>query len=822
MSGTWTVAGGEMRTADSDAELFHQREADTPYVVTISIRGEHLGDQLRVLVGVSEDRSTYLYAQVTLGEGMSIAKQDGTVLASVVVPQLTAEEWHTLRVCLSFVTDQRITAVVTTASGVKRYTYYADVGSTYNQSSIGIGTGHVTLLASFDDFTWQRQQTENDPECPTCTVNCVYGSLVCEDTSDWEIVSGSWTCGTTNSADAILKLRTTQPENIHHHRVHGLISSTEDGGQVVFYVRYKDPTTYLAGRATFGDCGKLELIQNGAVIESLNVGPLTSENNRHEGTERLYPQHFFCVVYDGAYLSAHLGPGGGQSQSLSDQYEWLYRHVRASVTPDQDGIYAAIGTGANPGTITISDLFVSTPYSAQHPFCDTCFTCALTAGGIPDIPNQCEFTYHGSVRPLNDEYLEPIGVILSTVNSYAAYKGNVGADDAYLDVTFRGTVSGQVFRVYINNDGDTSGLWAEVEIKDDTRTIFRLSTGANIETTDPVRTGEEHQLLICLDGTSLIAMLDPGDPIGDAPGAAALYGIVSPPQTGRHVVFEQLGMNGDLYVISPYYARGTVPRHAGVSSGPVDCGRCLLECACCLGGRLPTEFVVDIRDIEFSNYIGSTFTGVGSPLAEVACGVAAVSYPAVRDPGRVCREIPGTYVVPFALPCIYEYASEVRTWKLNDEPTGGGDDFWYCWQLFIRAAICCTPTTDGTVGACATIGQCIDTPPGHFRVGVAIEMRAYGHTPTPGSPPCGVDPVFGNQPSLLSRHVSFYYSDPLPEGTDCFAFDELELRPLSWNIVDDPTCIGSSNDCNNCGVLVFNGPNRVGWTSAHSVYLSSL
>lgn len=820
----WTVTGGVMTTGDAQAEIFHGQEHATPYIVTVKVKGTAAGDQLRVLVGANAARSTYLIAQLTIGTGLlQLLNETGTVLATVTVPQVTVGDWHTLRVCLGFTDGGRILANVTTAANTKRYVYTSGVSvpSTYNQPSVGVGTGNLSGQASFDNFLWQQEQSEDDPDCPTCSVNCVFGSLICEDTSDWQAVAGNWTCGATSDDNAILKLLTTQPENIHHHRVHGLVSATHDGSQALFYVRYKDPTTYLAGRITFGACGKIEILQDGVVLDSLNVGPLTSEDNPFEGTARLFPQHFFCVVYDGTYLSAHLGPGGGQAQSLSDQYSWMYRHLRAEVTPDDDGLYTAIGTGANHGTVTMEDVFVSTPFSATHPFCDTCYNCTLTAGGIPDIPHPCEFEYTGSVRPLHDDYLDPIGVILSTAGSYAAYKGNIGVSDAYVEVAFRGTVAGQTFRVHVNTDGAPTGPWAEVEIRD-SGTRLRLSTGVSRETITPVKPHETHRLRICLSENTIIAELDPEvrllEPESGQLGYyiysnATLMGAVSP-ATGKYVVFEQLGTYGDLSVISPNYSRSSVPKPAGVSVWPVKCGECMIDCPCC-GTGSPSEMIVNIPDIEYSGNLGGGITII----------------PCRADPGlptessRICREIPGAYVVPLVLPCIYEYASEKRIWQTNDAPPGEGDDSWYCWQLFIRVVMCCSPTTDGLLATCATIGQCVPTPPGYFRVGVTIDMRTHGHSPPPGYTPCveHFDLPAGSQPALIARHVSSYYSDPIRSGEDCFKLYDVELHPVTWNLYQDPSCLGGPHDCNSCGTIPTDshGNRLPAWTSAFSVFVSS-
>lgn len=817
----WTVTGGVLTTTDAQAELFHGKDYVTPYIVTVKVKGEYAGDQLRVLVGANATRTTYLIAQLTIGGSglLQLMNQAGTVLASVAVPNATANEWHSIRVCLGFADGGRFLAIVTTASGTKRYAYATLVPSTYNQPSVGVGTGHLTRQAFFDNFLWQREQTAEEPECPPCSVNCIFGSLSCSDTSDWQSVSGQWNCGTTYDDHATLKLLTTQPEDIHRHRVYGLVSATHDNSQALFYVRYKDASTYLAGRITFGACGKVEILQNGIVLDSLNVGPLTSITNPFDATDRLYPEHFFCVVYDGTYLSAHLGPGGGQSGTLSDQYASMYRHLRAAVTPDEDGIYTAIGTGANPGSVTMDGIVVSVPFSDTHPLCDTCYNCTLTASGIPDIPNQCEFHYVGSVRPLNDGYLEPIGVILSTAGSYAAYKGNIGVSDAYVDVLFRGTVDGQKFRVHVNTPGTATGPWAEVDI-DQSGTRMRLSTGASRLTTTAVKPNETHRLRICLSDTRIVAELDPEvrllEPESGQIGYyiytnATLVGTVSP-ATGKYVVFEQLGVDGDLQVITPNYSRGSVPKPAGVSVWPVKCGECTADCPCC-GTGAPFEMIVNIPDIEYSGRLGGGIT-----ITECR-----------EDPGvptessRICQEIPGAYVVPFFLPCIYEYASEKRIWQINDEPPGEGDDTWYCWQLFIRVVICCNNNSDGLNATCATIGQCVTTPAGHFRIGVTIEMRTHVHSPPPGYAPCveHFDLPGGSQPALIARHVSRYYSDPIERGADCFQFYDLELHPLTWNIEDNPDCIGGPHDCNSCGTLPIGVGGIAGWTSAFSVFVTS-
>lgn len=821
----WTVAGGVMSTNAQDALLFHGKEHATPYVVTVRVKGDDAGDQLRVLVGVNDDRTLYVYVQITLasdGNGeLKLSANFGSSSATLIVPGLYPGMWHTIRACLSFANEGEeglLVGIVTAAGGVRRSTS-ALVPEYFNQDGVGLGTGDLTTEASFDSFLWQREQSPTDQDCPPCTTNCVWGTLECSGSlvaADWQLVAGDWSCGTTYSDDAILVFLPTQPDEIHHHRVHGLISSTRDGAAAIFYVRYKDASTYLAGRATFdGECGKLEILQDGTVLDFLNVGPLTSLENPGNGTNRLHPQHFLCVAYDGTYLSAHLGPGGGQAQSLSDQYGWIYRHLRAAVTPDPDGLRVAIGTGSNPSAVTFDDVFVSTPYSLQHPYCDTCYTCVLTAGGNPDVPHPCEFVYYGMVRPLNDEHHEPIGVILSTSGSYAAYKGNVGVTNAYLVVSFVGTASGQIFRVYPNNDGGLGGLWAEVEIKDaQFQTHLRLSTGAEMVTPTPVQPHTVHHLIICLNDTSLIAMLNDGLAPSVSDGALLETGdtVVSgtvTPASGHFATFALLGADGDLSVMSPYYARGNVPKHAGIAA-PVICGRCSLPCPCCENGVFPSELLIEIPDIEASGYVGGNTVATpmsryGVPDTAIACGVEAVSYPTLEANGRMCTEIPGAYVLSGSGPCNWGYVAPRRLWQTNDEPAGGGDDTWICWDMFLEASICCT----GQNANCAEFARLLNTPPDHFRLVVRLHVEARADGPPPGTAPCAPG---STTPALVAVHESFYYSQALPFGTSC-DFTDLELTPLAFNELN----------CNACGIPVI-GTNGlpVGWSSNYPIFATGV
>lgn len=826
----WTVTGGVMTTSDPDALLFHGKQHATPYVVTVRVKGNAAGDQLRVLLGVNAARTSYLYVQITLasdGNGeLKLSAHDGSAETTVptTVPGLYPGMWHTIRACLNFTNGGLLVGIVTTAGGVRRSTSLP-VPDAFNEDGVGLGTGDLTTEASFDSFLWQREQGTNDPDCPPCTTNCVWGTLECSGSlvaADWQIVAGAWSCGTTNSDSATLLFLPTQPDEIHHHRVHGLISSTQDGAEAIFYVRYKDASTYLAGRATFdGDCGKLEILQNGTVLDFLNVGPLTSLENPGDGTNRLHPQHFLCVAYDGTYLSAHLGPGGGQSQSLSDQYGWIYRHLRAAVTPDPDGLRVAIGTGSNPGAVTFEDVFVSTPFSLQHPYCDTCFTCVLTAGGNPDIPNQCEFVYSGMVRQTNSSPHGAWGLILSTAGSYAAYKGNIGVTDAYVVVTFVGTASGQVLRVFPNNDGDLTGPWAEIEIKNSpAETHLRLSTGAEVTTATTIQPGERHHLIICLNGASLTAMLNHGTApeIGDEsleqPGDAVVFDTITP-ATGHHVTFALLGASGDLSVLSPYYARGNVPKHAGVSTWPLVCGRCSLECSCCENGAFPSDLLIEIPNIETTGYIGGndlSDSRPGVPDTVIACGVQSVSYPSL-DVSRMCTEIPGGYVLSWNGDCAYLYQAPRRIWQINDEPPGQGDDTWACWDMTLEAFICCAPTTGGVQSTCAELARLLGTPAGQFRLVVRVHVETRVDSPPPGTPPCAptVAGEFTNV-ALVAVHDSLYYSEPMPFGTSC-SFQDLVLTPLAFN---EP-------NCNACGIPVV-GTNGLpsGWSSNYPIFATSV
>jgi hypothetical protein len=185
VAGTWTITGDNLETASSSALAVttnaHPDGLSTHYV-TVKVEGDTDGDVLRVVVAYT-DVNNYLYAELEVGT------TDGTLRLfqrtggstfqlgdDVTVTGAKSGESHDMTVCYD---GEVLTAIVNSTTS---YAQLITATGTY----VGVATGAITTLATFNTFKWYIHYDDGgdyygEPNnCPSCT-RYVIGCDDCED-----------------------------------------------------------------------------------------------------------------------------------------------------------------------------------------------------------------------------------------------------------------------------------------------------------------------------------------------------------------------------------------------------------------------------------------------------------------------------------------------------------------------------------------------------------------------------------------------------------------------------------------------------------------
>lgn len=184
VDGTWTEDGGYLTTSDADAWIrTTAAHTSAGMRAEAKVRGSAPGDLLRVLVAAAADGSTYLAAELELGtcadgDGVLRLIEDGATVAEVVVAELVAETFHTLRVCYDEDTNTLaalVTPGVSLAGGTQGLTQrkleatVTAAAGTYAGWATG---GTLAGSAEFNNLAWY----DDGDDCPSCTPTdfCAY------------------------------------------------------------------------------------------------------------------------------------------------------------------------------------------------------------------------------------------------------------------------------------------------------------------------------------------------------------------------------------------------------------------------------------------------------------------------------------------------------------------------------------------------------------------------------------------------------------------------------------------------------------------------
>lgn len=397
--GNWAIEANELVTTDSDALALHQGPALSGlprHVVTVKLKGDDPGDELRVHVA-TDDETYGLYAQLVLENGGSCgllqlwksASGSDTKLAQCIVPDLVEDEWHTLKVCYRPANNllvAQLAAVVTTRSGRTRQIAHE---TTSVGILAGVGAGTITAKAHFDNFCWQRHyiaaadvgdpydaydDLAADVNCPSCGLpTCVYAEddFDRDDSDDlgcqWEEVSGDWEIlGESLQANAtgLVASTATHPEGRQEMSMTGTVVLPTDGDTVRVIVSYDDDQNYLAMEITAGaDCGSIALYSVVAGVETL-VSSVVSVAALNPNSE-FRPYHTFWVCFG--------------SHSLADTDLYLLGGIAGGAVGSTlpvggigNGVALSVETlGGDP--VTFDDIAISYTYDAdEHPTCEPC------------------------------------------------------------------------------------------------------------------------------------------------------------------------------------------------------------------------------------------------------------------------------------------------------------------------------------------------------------------------------------------------------------------------------------------------------------------
>lgn len=309
--GDFEILDNEVITNNSAAQAVHTTTHDLPYVVSFRFKGDDKGDQIKLFVAVSG--AEFLYAMATLETDadcatLSLHKEDGTELASTVVPGLVEDVWHSLRVCVTVTEGEEsntvnLRAKLFTDSGTVRLATKTGITGTYDGiSSVGFGTGSITTTVHFDDFCWQRHQTlvppdeysEAEPNCPHCDVaSCSYfqddfdrsdsTNLGCgwdELSGDWEINNDSLLANATGAVEATV----ANPDGLSTMVLTGQVTLPNNGDTVRAAVAMSGTGYYLALEiAADEDCGTIKLISRESATDT-TISPVVSVDGLSGGT----------------------------------------------------------------------------------------------------------------------------------------------------------------------------------------------------------------------------------------------------------------------------------------------------------------------------------------------------------------------------------------------------------------------------------------------------------------------------------------------------------------------------------------------------------
>lgn len=184
VSGVWTIISNELTTSSASGILRHDTahpDAEAEFWVYVKVKAGASGDKQRILVAYT-DSTHYVAGEVTIAGSSSKLKiyensGSGEVLMAEADATGGAGTWHELWVCYTGMYDSGGPAYVTTINFIDwdagRQFYTVSARTTESGLHVGLGTGDtVGGTVYFDDFDYQKHQSETNPDCLNCRPEC--------------------------------------------------------------------------------------------------------------------------------------------------------------------------------------------------------------------------------------------------------------------------------------------------------------------------------------------------------------------------------------------------------------------------------------------------------------------------------------------------------------------------------------------------------------------------------------------------------------------------------------------------------------------------
>lgn len=592
-SGDWEVedSGGGVLAATIDtapAELLHRvpQPFGLPYQrVTVEVKLEDVGDIARVLVDRSTCAATTSAAGVEIEAGTNCGVMRlvnaGVSGPDIPVIGLVPDVWHMVEVCYGYgyasdaYTNTLFTARVTphNSAAVQSTDEYSGGGQYASLASVA-----VTSKIWFRNFSSRMSyRSPESPQCEPCNGTegwCVWGSLDCDavDECRWTDVSGSWTCGTTSSDDALKRFEVEQPQKSNRQRVTGTVTHSGEATSAI-YIAYEDSPHHMALRITTGGaCPKAELIEDGVVLR-------TVEDSRIVAGAAVA----FCVMFDGTELTAWYEIGGVGSEPI---------YLEATATGHVgEGYKAALGTGTvTTGTVTFSSVVLWVAKSAHNSDCDDCDVCYLwhaaetLAGGAAfqgtaGASLSCEYGGTAVYGTVNDQALGT-SVEAAIVPAGGSMSFDIGTDDgetvAY--VSFYLTARPAVLTV------TSCGVAAVLTVASNGTATLAVA-GGTATSISVVAVETQYTLKLCSFGAESRALVLDGD--WRVSGASFGSAIGSGTVNGSTVTIA--AATNDIAVRSV-----GVTRHLK-NDGETSCGECEPFCDVCENNQMPSQILVEFE-----------------------------------------------------------------------------------------------------------------------------------------------------------------------------------------------------------------------------------
>jgi hypothetical protein len=165
------------------------------------------------------------------------------------------------------------------------------------------------------------------------------------------------------------------------HRVEGIVTSNGESDQTVMICYDKDSGDYVGLKFTWDDdCGKVEIIQNGAAIKTMESIRFTPGSD-----------YQFCFQQSGGFAYAWI-----KSYNFGTCLpEGVGRHtlvLQAELPDPVTGVWCGVKTGTWVSPTVVADFYDLIFYTArdeEFPGCETCSECYIVGG--PD-EDGCEYT----------------------------------------------------------------------------------------------------------------------------------------------------------------------------------------------------------------------------------------------------------------------------------------------------------------------------------------------------------------------------------------------------------------------------------------------